>query len=49
MGGVVAIIPHHQRPRANLSPDIGMPAFLPDPGFILEPDLNRLAGEARAA
>ena len=41
VGVVVAIVAHHQRPRAYRSPYISVPALLPDPGFILELDLNR--------
>jgi hypothetical protein len=48
MGGVMAVIAHHRRPRADLSPDIGMATFLPDPGLILKPYLNRLPGKVCA-
>ena len=34
----MSVIPHHSRPRADGRPDIGVPAFLADPGFVLEPD-----------
>ena len=38
---VVAVVPHRPRARANGRPDIFQGSFLPHPGFILEPDLDR--------
>jgi hypothetical protein len=43
IGGVMTGIAHHGGPRATPGPDVGMPTLLPDPGFILKPDLNRFA------
>jgi hypothetical protein len=37
----MAVIPHRPRARANGRPDILQCSFLPDPGFILKPDLDR--------
>jgi hypothetical protein len=31
----MAVVAHHAGPRAALGPDIGMPAFLADAGFVL--------------
>ena len=41
VGVVVAVIANHRRPGAHWRPDVGMGAFLADPGFVLEPDLYR--------
>ena len=41
---VMAVIPHHDRARAFLGPDIAQRPLLPDAGFILEPYLDRHAG-----
>ena len=46
VGGVMAVVAHHQRARADRRPDIGVCSLLPDPGFVLEPDLDRRAGGA---
>jgi hypothetical protein len=43
IGGVMTIVAHHGRSRAAFGPDVGMPALLSDPGFVLEPDLDQLA------
>jgi hypothetical protein len=40
----MAVVAHRSRTCANRRPDIGQRALLTDPGLILEPDLNRLAG-----
>ena len=40
---VVPVIAHHQRARADRSPDIGVGSLLTDPGLVLEPDLDRPA------
>src|ERR1700726_2442716 len=47
MHGVMPIVAHHQRPRANRCPDIGVSSLLADPGFILEPNLYGRAGDRR--
>ena len=44
VGSVVTIVAHHQRPRADRSPDIGMRALLSDSGFVLIPYLYRCSG-----
>jgi hypothetical protein len=44
MDGVMTVVAHHRRARADRCPDIGDRALLADPGFILKPYLDRLAG-----
>jgi len=39
---VVTVIPHRPRTRTNGRPDVFQCSLLPHPGFILEPDLDRL-------
>ena len=41
---IMAIVAHHRRARSDRCPDIFNRTFLADPGFVLEPDFNRLAG-----
>jgi hypothetical protein len=43
IGALMAIVAHHQWPRADRCPDGAVGSLLPHPGFILEPDLDRLA------
>ena len=40
----MAIVAHHQRPRADWCPYISVRALLADAGFVLEPNLYRPAG-----
>ncbi len=47
MGPVVAPVARRARPRALSGPDPGQRALLADAGFVLEPDLDRLALGAR--
>lgn len=42
-GGAMAAVPWRRWAAASLGPDIGQRALLADPGFILEPDFERLA------
>jgi len=44
VGGIMAVIAHHQRARAHRRPDIGVASLLADAGFVLEPDFYRCAG-----
>jgi len=44
IGRGVPVIARHARARADRRPDIGVAAFLADPGFVLEPDFYRAAG-----
>lgn len=44
VSGIVTIIAHHQRPRANWAPDIGVRALLSDSGFVLIPYLYGCSG-----
>jgi len=41
---VMPVIPHHRRTRADRCPNIFEAAFLADPGFVLEPNLDRFSG-----
>jgi len=43
VGPVVALVVRRAGPRSTLGPDAGQRALLADPGFILEPDFDRLA------
>lgn len=43
IGVLVALIGGQARPRAGLGPDPGAAVLLPEPGFILEPNLDRPA------
>jgi hypothetical protein len=43
VGPVVAPVVRRSGPRSTLGPDTGQRALLADPGFILEPDFDRLA------
>src|SRR5271165_1601802 len=43
VNGIVPVAAHHRRARADRRPDGFDGAFLPDPGFIREPYLKRLA------
>jgi hypothetical protein len=43
VGPVVASVVRRAGPRSALGPDAGQRALLADPGFILEPDFDRLA------
>ena len=43
----MTVVAYHRGSRAALGPDVGMPALLPDPGFVLEPDLDQLALDSR--
>lgn len=47
--GVTAIVPYRPRTRADRRPDIFQSSLLPDPGFILKPDLDRPPGGGGAA
>ena len=38
-----ALVGAHDRSDALLEPDMGVASFLPDAGFVLEPELNLLA------
>ncbi len=44
VGGLMPVITHHQRARADRRPDIGVAALLADPRFVLKPYLYRRAG-----
>src|SRR5258706_4881639 len=46
MNRAMPIVAHHRRTRADRCPDIFDRAFLPDPGFVLEPHLDRLTGRS---
>ena len=43
VGPVVASVVRRAGPRSTLGPDAGQRALLADPGFVLEPDFDRLA------
>jgi len=43
VGGRMAVVAHHGWTRTDRCPNVFQPAFLADPCFVLEPDLNRLA------
>jgi hypothetical protein len=47
--GVAAIVPYRPWTRADRRPNIFQCSLLPDPGFILEPDLDRPPGGGGAA
>jgi len=40
----MTIVTHHQRPRTNRCPYIGVRALLANASFVLEPNLYRPAG-----
>ena len=44
VGRITPVIFDHRRAGSLRRPDVGMAALLSDPGFILEPDLDRLVG-----
>jgi hypothetical protein len=44
VSGGVPVVAHHQRAGADRRPDVGVPAFLTDAGFVLEPDFHRAEG-----
>jgi hypothetical protein len=46
IGGDVPVVAHHQGAGADRDPDVGVSAFLTDPGFIREPDFRRAEGRA---
>src|SRR5277367_673591 len=46
VGGVMTIVSHHERARADWRPDVGMGPLLADTCFVLKPDLYRRAGGA---
>ena len=43
IGIVVTLVAFQARARAAFGPDARQPAFLPDPGFVLEPELEAFA------
>ena len=47
VNGVPPIVPHRARPRAGGRPDVFKAALLAHAGFVLEPDLDGLAGSVR--
>jgi len=44
--GIVAIVAHHPRARADRRPDVGLGSLLSDPRFVLKPNLDLRAGGA---
>ncbi len=47
VGGVVTVVAHRRRSGATRRPQIRQGALLADPGFILEPDLDRFSSRLR--
>ena len=47
INGVPPVVPHRARPRAGGRPDVFKAALLAHAGFVLEPDLDGLAGSVR--
>ena len=47
VNGVPPVVPHRARPRAGGRPDVFKAALLAHAGFVLEPDLDGLAGSVR--
>src|SRR5205823_13741753 len=47
ISGIMAVVAYHRRARADRGPDVGDRALLADAGFVLEPDLDRLADRRR--
>ena len=42
----MAVVAHHHRTRADRRPDVAETTFLSDPGLVLPPELDWLAGGA---